>query len=127
MIKGVGVDTARVSRLAASIRRPHFVKRVFGEAEQALLARRPGREGETAAVGFAAKEAFLKAAGTGLGGFALAEIQALRNESGAPYYRCTGTAGEYLQNRGLRAHLSLTHEGDFATAFCILEKISEEE
>ena len=82
MIVGIGVDCTSVSRLAASIQRPHFVQRVFGQAEQALLQSRGGRAAETAAANFAAKEAFLKAVGTGLGGFALADIQAVRRESG---------------------------------------------
>ena len=63
MIVGIGVDCTSVSRLAASIQRPHFVQRVFGQAEQALLQSRGGRAAETAAANFAAKEAFLKAVG----------------------------------------------------------------
>lgn len=122
MIVGIGVDCTSVSRLAASIQRPHFVQRVFGQAEQALLQSRGGRAAETAAANFAAKEAFLKAVGTGLGGFALADIQAVRRESGAPEYLFSGSAAEYMTARGLQAHLSLTHEGDLATAFCVLEK-----
>ena len=76
MIVGIGVDCTSVSRLAASIQRPHFVQRVFGQTEQALLQSRGGRAAETAAANFAAKEAFLKAVGTGLGGFALAFFMA---------------------------------------------------
>ncbi len=122
MIVGIGVDCTSVSRLAASIQRPHFVQRVFGQTEQALLQSRGGRAAETAAANFAAKEAFLKAVGTGLGGFALADIQAVRRESGAPEYLFSGSAAEYMAAGGLQAHLSLTHEGDLATAFCVLEK-----
>lgn len=122
MIVGIGVDCTSVSRLAASIQRPHFVQRVFGQAEQVLLQSRGGRAAETAAANFAAKEAFLKAVGTGLGGFALADIQAVRRESGAPEYLFSGAAAEYMAARGLQAYLSLTHEGDLATAFCVLEK-----
>ena len=76
-----------------------------------------------AAACFAAKEAFLKAAGTGLGGFPLAELQALRKESGAPYYALEGSAAEWLQAQGLRAHLSLTHEAGLAAAMTVLEKM----
>ena len=67
MSVGIGVDCTSVSRLAASIQRPHFVQRVFGQAEQALLQSRGGRAAETAAANVAAKEAFRKAVGTGLG------------------------------------------------------------
>ena len=76
----------------------------------------------SAAANFAAKEAFLKAAGTGLSGpFALCEIEAIRLESGAPAYRFSGKTAEWVQARGLAARLSLSHEGGMALAFCVLE------
>ena len=123
MLQGVGMDLTSVSRMARSIEKEHFVQRVFGEEEQQLFAQRAGRAAQSAAANFAAKEAFLKAAGTGLGGFALRDIQALRLESGAPVYRFSGTALEYMQTHHLAAHLSLSHEGDMAAAVCILERL----
>ncbi len=77
---------------------------------------------ESAAADFAAKEAFLKAAGTGLSGFAMPQIEALRKPSGAPYYAFSGGAAAWMQKNGLTAQLSLTHENGLAAAFCILEK-----
>ena len=115
------MDLTSVSRMARSIEKEHFVQRVFGEEEQQLFAQRAGRAAQSAAANFAAKEAFLKAAGVGLGGFALRDIQALRLESGAPVYRFSGTALEYMQTHHLAAPLSLSHEGDMAAAVCILE------
>ena len=76
----------------------------------------------SAAADFAAKEAFLKAAGTGLAGpFALCEIEAVRLESGAPEYRFSGGSAQWMDERHLRAKLSLSHDGGMALAFCILE------
>ena len=76
----------------------------------------------SAAADFAAKEAFLKAAGTGLAGpFALCEIEAVRLESGAPEYRFSGGSARWMAAHGLRASLSLSHDGGMALAFCILE------
>ena len=76
----------------------------------------------SAAADFAAKEAFLKAAGTGLAGpFALCEIEAVRLESGAPEYRFSGGSARWMDERHLRAKLSLSHDGGMALAFCILE------
>lgn len=123
LIQGVGMDLTSVSRMARSIEKEHFVQRVFGEEEQQLFAQRTSRAAQSAAANFAAKEAFLKAAGTGLGGFALRDIQALRLESGAPFYHFSGTALEYMQTHRLTAHLSLSHEGDMAAAVCILEHL----
>ena len=75
----------------------------------------------SAAANFAAKEAFLKAAGKGLGGFALAEIQILRGEGGAPYYLLSGGAAAWAAERGAEVRLSLAHEGGLALAFAVAE------
>ena len=118
MIFGIGTDLCAADRMAAKLQKPAFVQRVFSPAEQALLNGRGGtHRAETAAANFAAKEAFLKAAGTGLGGFALTDLAVLRKESGAPYFALTGPAAD-----ALTPHLSLTHENGLACAFVILEQ-----
>ena len=123
MIYGIGADMVQVERMAKSIQRPHFVKRVFSLEEQALLeSRGPRRAAETAAANFAAKEAFLKACGMGLGGLSLAEMAALRRESGAPYFKLSGMAAAFCEENRLQCHLSITHDGGFAAAFVVLEK-----
>lgn len=126
MIAGIGVDCVQVERLEKSMARPGFAKKVFSPKEQALIAGRRGRRiAETAAGCWAGKEAFLKAAGRGLGGFALADIAVLRRENGAPYYALGGQAAAWAKARGLMAHLSLTHEGGQAIAFAVLESAGE--
>ena len=78
----------------------------------------------SAAANFAAKEAFLKAAGTGLREpFSLCEIEAVRLESGAPAYHFSGQTAEWMQAHSLAARLSLSHEGGMALAFCTLETL----
>lgn len=69
------------------------------------------------------KEAFLKACGTGLSGFSMAEIAALRQPSGAPYLEFTGKAARFMAQNHLQAHLSLTHEAGLAGAFVVLERV----
>ena len=123
MIYGIGVDSASVQRMEEKLKKEHFVQRVFGKEEQQLFADKKKSAAQSAAANFAAKEAFLKAAGTGLGGFCLIDIQAVRKESGAPEYLLSGTAKEFLIAKGLKAHLSMTHEEGIATAFCIFEQI----
>ena len=71
---------------------------------------------------FAAKEAFLKACGTGLAGFALAEIGVLREASGAPRYALEGRAAAWAAANRVTAHLSLTPEAGLACAFAVLEQ-----
>jgi len=135
MVYGIGCDLCSIARMEKSLLGPHgavFARRVFGPAEQAALglplaeeegtARRTAHTVASAAADFAAKEAFLKAAGTGLAGpFALCEIEAVRLESGAPEYRFSGGSARWMAAHSLRASLSLSHDGGMALAFCILE------
>lgn len=130
MIYGIGCDLCGIQRMEQSLTGAHgetFAARVFGPEEGARLGlpwRQPPTKTmrQSAAANFAAKEAFLKAAGRGLGGFALAEIQSLRLPSGAPYYVLGGKTAAWMEENGLTAHLTMTHEGDMAMAVCILEK-----
>ena len=132
MIYGIGCDLCQTDRMAKSLASAHgaaFAARVFGPAERQALGLAEGTTSllsahrtASAAADFAAKEAFLKAAGTGLAGpFALNEIEAVRLESGAPEYRFSGGSAQWMAERGLRARLSLSHDGGMAMAFCILE------
>lgn len=130
MIYGIGCDLCSIHRIEKSLLGSHgttFARRVYGPDEQKLLdlpwdASPVNSLRQRAAANFAAKEAFLKAAGRGLGGFDLAEIQALRQESGAPYYAPNGAVQHWLEKNGLTAHLTITHEGDTAMAVCLLEQ-----
>ncbi len=125
MLYGLGVDCVKVARIAESLAKPRFAQWVFSAEERALVeatGTNSKKAEETAAANFAAKEAFLKAAGVGLGGFALQEMAALREESGKPYYALSGKALEFCEKNGLCAHLSLSHEDGLAVAVAILEK-----
>lgn len=125
MIFGIGVDCVKVARIAHSMEKPRFAKWVFSQAEQDMLAELGEGEkaNESAAANFAAKEAFLKAAGVGLGGFALSDMAALRHENGMPYYQLSGTAAEFCEKNGLKPHLSISHEDGLAVATALLEKV----
>lgn len=123
MILGVGIDLCDAGRIEKSLMKQSFLDHVFAPSEQALLAALgEKRRAETAAANFAAKEAFLKAAGTGLGGFAMPELAVLRRESGAPYFALTGAASAWAAEQGVTVHISLTHERGLANAIVILEK-----
>ena len=138
MIFGIGCDLCAIPRMEKSLTGPHgaaFARRVFGPAERAALGLEgaqpllalSARQAASAAADFAAKEAFLKAAGTGLAGpFALAEIEAVRLASGAPAYRFAGRTADWVASHRLRAHLTLSHDGGAAMAVCLLETASDE-
>lgn len=130
MLYGIGCDLCQVERMARRLggaHGAHFAARVFGPDERAALGLTeaagplPAHKAESAAADFAAKEAFLKACGTGLAGYALQEIAVLRRPGGAPYLQCSGRAADFLTEQGLAAHLSLTHEAGLAAAFVVLE------
>ena len=134
MLYGIGCDLCAIAHLEKSLTGPHaaaFVRRVYGEAERAALGldaplpagRSAAHRLASAAANFAAKEAFLKAAGTGLREpVSLCEIEAVRQESGAPAYRFSGKTADWVQAHHLTARLSLSHEGGMALAFCTLEQ-----
>lgn len=123
MIVGIGTDLCKAERLQKGLESPAFLRRVFSEAEQALLASRTGKARlETAAANFAAKEALLKAAGTGLGGFAMSELSVLRLPGGQPCFALAGRALAWQTENGLTLHVSLSHEAGLATAFVVAEK-----
>jgi holo-[acyl-carrier protein] synthase len=121
MIRGVGVDLCPVSRVARILARHpgRFAERVFTPAERAYCASR-GVPAQHFAARFAAKEAALKALGVppGLGWHDL-EVEA---DGGAPRLALHGPAAAAAAAQGVRrAHLSLSHAGDTAVAFVVLE------
>lgn len=123
MIQGIGTDVVQIDRMEKSLSSPAFWRRVFGPQERQWLAQlAPSRQKQSAAANFAAKEAFLKAIGTGIGGFELGEIQVLRQPSGAPCFALLGQAAQWAQEQKVQAHLSLAHDGGIAQAFVILER-----
>lgn len=127
MTVGIGVDCTRIERVQKSMEKPNFARRVFSEEERALFASLGEKHAaETAAGCFAAKEAFLKAAGTGLGGFELSDIAVLRRKSGQPYYKLTGTAADYCLENHILPLVSLTHEAGLAIAFALFETLPDE-
>ena len=124
MIVGLGMDLVRIDRVWAMIqRRPErALRRLFTDAEarRCAASRHPA---ESYAARFAAKEAFFKAVGTGLGrGGEWTDVEVVSLPSGAPTLRLTGRAAEAAAARGaIRVHLTLTHADETAAAVVILE------
>ncbi|MDD6735039.1 MAG: holo-ACP synthase [Clostridiales bacterium] len=120
MIYGIGCDICEISRLESYAER--FSKRYFSEREREMLQDRPSFC-QSLAAGFAAKEAFSKALGTGIRGFKLTETEILRDELGKPYISLSGSAEEICCGLGItNIHLSLSHTKELAMAYVILEK-----
>ncbi len=124
MILGVGLDvveTDRVARALATHGR-RFEERVYTPAELAECEQRADRA-QALASRFAAKEAFLKALGTGSAqGLSFRQVEVVRGDGGHPVLRLTGSAAAEARRRGVRQlHVSLTHEPGLAAAVVILE------
>jgi holo-[acyl-carrier protein] synthase len=127
-IVGVGVDAVDVVRFRQVLnRRPHLAARCFTESERAD-ATGSADAAQSLAARFAAKEAVMKALGTGIGGFAFTDVEVCRTTGrgatrNAPYLRLHGTAAELAGAQGAGAfHLSLTHTDGVAIAFVVAEQ-----
>ena len=124
MIVGIGVDIVEVGRVKELLARyrDRFVRRVFTEAE-ARYASRSVREAERLAGRFAAKEAVLKAFGTGKShGILWRDVETVRGAMGKPEVKLYGKALNYMEKLGgKRIHVSITHDGGKAVAFVIIE------
>jgi len=122
-IVGIGTDICAVSRMEKAIQSEHFYERIFFESERAYLNRKKNARAQSAAAMFAAKEAASKALGTGfIHGIMPWTIEVTHDENGAPGLVLHGAAKERLESIGGKStHLSLTHEGDMAMAFAVIE------
>ena len=122
-IMGIGTDLCAVSRMDKAIQSAHFYERVFFESERVYLDRKKNARSQSAAAMFAAKEAAAKALGTGfICGIMPWTIEVTHGENGAPGIVLHGAAKERLEAMGAQhVHLSLSHEGDMAMAFVVIE------
>ena len=124
MIVGTGVDLAEVPRIRASVERfgARFTGRVFTPAEIAYVERKANRY-ERYAARFAAKEAGMKAIGTGWRhGVTWQDFEVCNLPSGRPTLRLHGAAARIGERLGVRRiSLSLTHTAELGMAHVILE------
>ena len=119
-ILGHGIDLVEVERFARllSAHGDHALDRLFTPAERAYAGGNPHRRAEHLAARFAAKEAALKALGTGWArGIAWTDLEVNRNTAGRPELAVTGVAGDIARDLGVtRWTLSLTHVRGLAAA-----------
>jgi holo-[acyl-carrier protein] synthase len=124
MIVGTGIDIAEVPRIAESIKRfgDRFIARIFTEGEIHYCDSKANRV-ERYAARFAAKEAAMKAIGTGWNhGVSWQDIEVTRQPGGRPTILFHRKAAEFAAKLGAKhIALSLTHTKDFAMAQVILE------
>ena len=124
MIVGIGTDLAEVKRIGQTVEDygDRFLNRVFTELERRYSMRKKNYA-ERLAARFAAKEAGMKAIGTGWRfGVTWKDFEVVNEPTGRPTLRLSGAAARHADRLGAkRISLSLTHTADTAFAVVILE------
>ncbi len=124
VIVGLGVDIAEISRITAAIERrgQAFLRRIYTAREIAYCESHRNRF-ERYAARFAAKEAAMKALGTGWRrGVRWVDIEVVRMPSGKPTLELRGATREIADRLGVKnISLSITHSGDIALSQVIFE------
>lgn len=129
MIHGTGIDLLDARRIADSLQKhgDRLARRVLREEEFCVFQERGGPQAARAqrflASRFAAKEAFAKAWGTGIGeSVGFHDLSILNNAAGAPVLKCHGELEQRCRDAGLQAWVSLSDDGDWVIAQVILER-----
>lgn len=125
MIRGIGVDIVEIARFRRFVDEGNtgLLERLFSDREQEACARRAD-PASCYAARFAAKEAFLKALGTGLrGGIGWHDVEVVSDRLGKPGLHLSGHARQRFEEERLSASfLSISHDGGSAVAMVVLEE-----
>lgn len=128
MIFGIGTDICDVRRIEATFQRQgeRFVRKVLGDAEllvwQQRSARSPERGMRYLATRFSAKEAFSKAVGLGMRlPMTWRRCEITNAPSGRPQIVLHGDLKQWFEAQGLKAHVSVTDETDYAASYVVVE------
>lgn len=120
-----GVDIIEIGRIARTLERygSRFLERIYTPGELAYCRGRPSK----LASRFAAKEATMKALGTGVRGVSWKDIEVTRAPSGAPGIRLHGRAWERARRLGVQeTALSLSDSREYAIAFVVMRRADPE-
>ncbi len=118
MLLRTGVDLIEIARIEEVVRRHgrHYLQRVYTEAEL----KQAGRQVESLAGRFAAKEAVAKTLGTGIGEVAWKDIEILGDEQNAPTLNLYGAAASKAKQLGLSSwSISISHSTSHAVALAV--------
>ena len=128
MIFGIGTDICDIRRIEAVLSRrgERFAEKVLGTRELAVFRARRERAAARGvrylATRFSAKEAFAKAIGLGLRiPMTWRACEILNTPGGKPVVELNGDLAAWFSARGLSAHVSVSDESDYATAFVVVE------
>lgn len=117
MIKGIGIDIIEINRIAKAIdKSPRFIERIFTENEISILNKNNMKPASVAGF-FAAKEAVVKALGTGLRDMKWKDIEILKDELGKPLVLLHNNALKTAYSRNINTILiTISHSKENAVA-----------
>lgn len=127
-IAGIGIDMVSLDRFEKCLDRwgNKFCRKIFTAQELDICGRKSHRS-QSLAARFAAKEAIMKALGSGWGrGIRWRDLSIIEEESGKPVFflpDSNSIAASYLKEKTV--HISLTHTPEFAAAFAVIEHFGE--
>lgn len=119
MILGIGTDIVEINRvMRACLRWPKFPNTIFTEEEWDYC--NQGNNYSSLAARFAAKEAVVKALGTGMRNLNWKEVEILNDLAGAPYVTLHGKAKALAEEKGImQLMITLSHSKEYAVAYVI--------
>ena len=124
MISGIGTDIIEIKRVERLLSRygTRFSKRILTSSEHQKFATHP-HPANFIAMRFAAKEACVKALGTGFrDGIGYVQINITNDELGKPQLQYSGKVAKLISARSIKqSHISLSDERKYAIAFVVLE------
>lgn len=124
MIIGIGTDIVSIPRIEKAVERfgERFINKVFTDKE-AIVCRMKKDQASHLAARFAAKEAVLKALGTGISnGIGFKDVEVARVQGKRPEIILHGIGKKVAESLGVKdIHISISHEADIALAFAVIE------
>ena len=122
MLLGTGIDIIEIERIKLAMETPAFARKFFTAQEIVYCDSRKSGRFSSYAARFAAKEAFVKALGTGFRGGRFREISIENDENGCPQVQLSGYYKDVFAKRKIKKiHVSLSHCEKYAVAQVILE------
>ena len=123
-LAGIGVDMLEIARMQQAIdKRPHFIRRMFTDAERAYC-ERTARPAEHYAARFAAREAVLKALGTGFSsGIGFQDVSVERDQLGRPQAHLAGKAAQIAAEQGVQEIALSTRDVAVANAVAVTNAV----
>jgi holo-[acyl-carrier protein] synthase len=124
MIAGVGTDLIEVERVAGKISKEEGFRELVFTPKEIAYCEGKAHKFQHYAARFAAKEAFLKAIGTGwVTGIAFNEIEITNDEDGKPIIKLIGDTLKFVEEIGInKAWVSMSHLSNISSAVVIIEK-----